>query len=157
MGLQSIQYSNSTIANNELLSNGILAFVDSTVPHIWLPVSACQAFEKAFGLVYDKISDLYLVNDALHNTLLAQNASLTFVVGNDIKGGETVSITFSYLSFDLEASYSYLNATTRYFPLRRASDDTQYTLGRTFLQESQVPLSNSVIRRLQHSLHCIRR
>lgn len=136
VGLQSIQFSDSTTANRELLSAGILAFVDSTTPHIWLPLSACQAFERAFGLIYDSNSGLYLVNDTLHDTLLAQNASLTFIVGNDIKGGETVSIKFPYLSFDLQASYLYLNGTTRYFPLRRAANDTQYTLGRTFLQES---------------------
>ena len=136
VGLQSIQFSGSTVASKELLSGGILAFVDSTTPHIWLPVSACQAFERAFGLVYDTRTELYLVNDTLHDSLLAQNASLTFVLGNDIKGGETINITFPYLSFDLQASYTYLNATTRYFPLRRAANDSQHTLGRTFLQES---------------------
>lgn len=137
VGLQSIQFSDSITKNKELLpSGGILAFVDSTVPHIWLPISACKAFESAFGITYDAQSELYLVNNTLHNTLLAQNANVTFILGNEIKGGDTIAITLPYLSFDLQASYLYLNATTRYFPLRRAANDTQYTLGRTFLQES---------------------
>ncbi len=136
VGLQSIRFSDAKTANSELLSGGILAFVDATVPHIWLPISACEAFESAFGLSYDQRTALYLVNDSLHDQLLAQNASVTFILGNTIKDGETISITLPYLSFDLQASYEYLNQTTRYFPLRRADNDTQYTLGRTFLQES---------------------
>lgn len=137
VGLQSIEFSDSNTEPKNLLSAGILTFVDSTVPHIWLPVSACKLFEDAFGITYDRQTDLYLVNDTLRDTLLAQNASVTFVIGNDVEGGDTVNITFPYHSFDLEASYRTLNGTTRrYFPLRRAANDTQYTLGRTFLQES---------------------
>ena len=137
VGLQSIEFSDSNTEPKNLLSAGILTFVDSTVPHIWLPNSTCKAFEDAFGITYDRQTDLYLVNDTLHDTLVAQNASVTFVIGNDVEGGDTVNITFPYLSFDLEASYQTLNGTTRrYFPLRRAANDTQYTLGRTFLQES---------------------
>lgn len=48
-----------------------------------------------------------------------------------------------YAAFDLELSYPYphLNATqasppTNYFPLRKAANATQYTLGRSFLQET---------------------
>ena len=138
VGLQSIEFSDSKTEPKDLLSEGILTFVDSTVPHIWLPLSACTKFENAFGIAYDQQSDLYLVDDILHEKLKAQNASVTFVIGNDVKGGDTVRITFPYLSFDLEASYQSLNGTRRYFPLRRAANDTQYTLGRTFLQESWV-------------------
>ena len=137
IGLQSIEFSDSNTKSKDLLSEGILTFVDSTVPHIWLPFSACTKFEDAFGIAYDKQTDLYLVNDTLHETLLAQNASVTMVLGNDVRGGNTVNITLPYPSFDLEASYESLKGTTRrYFPLRRAANDTQYTLGRTFLQES---------------------
>ena len=137
VGLQSIRFSDSITTNKELLPDGgILAFVDSTDPHIWLPLTACRAFESAFNLTYDQRTDLYLVNDSLHTKLLAQNASFTFIIGDQIKDGGTTSITLPYLSFDLEASYEYLKETTRYFPLRRAANDSQYTLGRTFLQES---------------------
>lgn len=136
VGIQSIRFSDSKTSNKELLSDGILAFVDSAVPHIWLPLSACRAFEKAFGIIYDDTTDLYLVNNTLHDRLLSQNASVTFVLGDNTSGGKTVEITLPYLSFDLQANYKFLNASSRYFPLRRADNDTQYTLGRTFLQES---------------------
>ncbi|KAI4272462.1 MAG: hypothetical protein L6R38_006597 [Xanthoria sp. 2 TBL-2021] len=136
VGLQSIEYSDTKTAGRQLLSEGILTFIDSTVPHIWLPLSACKAFESAFGLQYDNTTDLYLVNSTLHDALTKQNASISFVLGNHVQGGETVNITFPYASFDLQVSSPIVSEPTRYFPLRRADNDTQYTLGRTFLQES---------------------
>ena len=138
VGLQSIRFSDSETASEELLPEGIFAFIDSTVPHIWLPLESCGAFEKVFGIEYDDNSGLYLVSDTLHKRLLSQNASVTFVLGNDVTGGRTVEITFPYLSFDLETDHKSLNKSSKYFPLRRADNDTQYTLGRTFLQESYV-------------------
>lgn len=139
VGLQSIQFSDSQTQNKELLpSGGILTFIDSTVPHLWLPLDACQAFEDAFGITYDNETDLYLVNNTLHNTLREQSANVSFIIGNAISGGPTVSITFPYASFDLQVEYPIVNTSTHYFPIRRAANDSQYTLGRTFLQESYV-------------------
>ena len=138
VGVQSIRFSDSETPSEELLEDGIFAFIDSTVPHIWLPLSSCRAFEKAFGIQHDDATDLYLVSDKLHSQLVSQNASVTFFLGNDVTGGQTVEITLPYLSFDLEADYKFLNKSSKYFPLRRADNDTQYTLGRTFLQESSV-------------------
>lgn len=43
-----------------------------------------------------------------------------------------------YESFDLMAEYPIVNNQTRYFPLRQAQNDTQYTLGRAFLQDAYV-------------------
>jgi hypothetical protein len=136
VGVQSIRFSDSQTTNEELLPDGILAFIDSSVPHIWLPLSSCRAFEEAFGITYDDTTDLYLVNDTLHERLLSQNASITFILGNNVVGGRTVEIALPYLSFDLQADYKFLSESSRYFPLRRADNDTQYTLGRAFLQES---------------------
>ncbi|KAL8730402.1 MAG: hypothetical protein Q9181_004664 [Wetmoreana brouardii] len=136
VGLQSVEFNDPEGAGRSLLPEGILAFIDSTIPHIWLPLDACQAFERAFGLTYDNATDLYLVNSTLHDTLKGQNASVSFILGNGIEGGETVNITLPYASFDLQVSSPIVSKPTRYFPLRRAQNDTQYTLGRTFLQES---------------------
>ncbi|MCJ1387067.1 hypothetical protein MMC17_010196 [Xylographa soralifera] len=140
VGLQSITTDSSddtqTVIN--LLPNSTLAFIDSTVSHIWLPLDSCQAFEQTFGLVYDSATELYLINDTLHDSLIARNASITFQFGNDLTSVETVNITLSYASFDLELTSDYpgIINTTRYFPIRRAANDTQNTLGRTFLQEA---------------------
>jgi hypothetical protein len=68
----------------------------------------------------------------------AMNPVLTFMLGNTVDGGQTVSIDLPYNAFDLQADYPIYPNATNYFPLRRASNDTQYTLGRVFLQEAYV-------------------
>ena len=138
VGIQSITSSEQTTEPISLLPNPILAFIDSTISHIWLPLESCLAFETAFGLQWDPLSELYLVNNPLHNTLVSRNASLTFRLGTDTTSNQTTEIVLPYASFDLEVldTYPNVNETTRYFPLRRAANDTQYTLGRAFLQEA---------------------
>ncbi|KAL8784329.1 MAG: hypothetical protein Q9213_004038 [Squamulea squamosa] len=134
VGIQSISVGRS----NQLLPKPILAFIDSTIPQIWLPLEACQVFETVFGISWDPSSDLYLVNETTHEDLLIQNASLTFTIGSNTVTPNVINITLPYASFDLQVLDTYPNVTnsTRYFPLRRAANDTQYTLGRAFLQET---------------------
>lgn len=78
VGVQSISITGSS---DKLLPTPILAFVDGTVPHIWLPLEVCQAFERVFGITWDPVSDLYLVNETTHQALLARNATLAFTIG----------------------------------------------------------------------------
>jgi len=112
-----------------------MALVDSTVPHMWLPQDACKAFEQAFGLIWDPVHSLYTVNDTAHKTLLQENPSVIFELSNS-NSGPSVNITLPYASFDLTANYPLVKSQTRFFPLQRGSDNSKYTLGRTFLQES---------------------
>ncbi|KAL8822800.1 MAG: hypothetical protein Q9191_006468 [Dirinaria sp. TL-2023a] len=106
VGLQSIQFSDAQTQNKELLPSGsILTFIDSTIPHIWLPIDACKAFEDAFGITYDNKTELYLVNNTLHDTLTKQNANVSFIIANQLQGGSTVTITFPYAAFDLRVEY----------------------------------------------------
>ena len=135
MGVQSIT-TNTTSA--QLLPTGIYSDIDSTIAEMWLPIDACRQFEQAFGLAYDNASELYLINDTLHDSLVSINPNITFRLGIGISGGMAVYVSFPYASFDLIAFPPYQNLTnsTRYFPLRRAQYSDQYTLGRTFLQEA---------------------
>ena len=125
-------------ASINLLPNETLAFIDGGVSHIWLPLESCQAFEAAFGLIYDSTTNLYLVNNTLHDALVSRNTSITFQLANDLTSVGNVNITLPYASFDLELTTNYpgITNTTRYFPIRRATNDSQNTLGRTFLQEA---------------------
>jgi hypothetical protein len=132
VGIQSI----ITSTGDSLLPDGIVSVIDSTVPHIWVPQASCQKFETTFNLVRDAATDLYLVNDTLHDTLVARNVSMTFTLGPQVSGGKTVDIVLPYASVDLEITIPETNRSSRYFPLRCADNDTQYTLGRVFLQES---------------------
>lgn len=112
-----------------------MALIDSTVPYLWLPQDACQLFETAFGISWDPLRNLYLVNDTLHDALVKENPSVVFTLANSLNG-PSVNITLPYASFDLVANYPLVKNQSRYFPLQRAADDNSYTLGRTFLQES---------------------
>lgn len=81
---------------------------------------------------------MYFVNDTLHQSLTAINPNITFQIGDTTTGGPTVDIVLPYASFDLLASYPMVLNATRYFPLQRATNESQYTLGRAFLQEAYV-------------------
>ncbi|KAI0453356.1 aspartic peptidase domain-containing protein, partial [Xylaria acuta] len=132
--LQSISYSGSTSAT--LLSEPVDIFIDSTDPNLWLPEDVCDAFETAFGLTLDSTTGLYLVNETYHNTLLNSDAEVTFRLSDVNSGGEAVRIVLPYAAFDLTAESPLVENTSYYFPLKRAANSTQYTLGRAFLQEA---------------------
>ena len=137
VGVKSISVQ-ATGEPNRTYSRGFYSFVDSIAPHIWLPLAACQMFEKAFGITYDPSTDLYPVNDTWHSHLLSQNASVSFELSMDVDSGPAVTVTLPYSSFDLLATAEYpsLDNETRYFPIRRAANESQFTLGRTFLQDA---------------------
>src|SRR5262249_13307461 len=82
-------------------------------------------------------AQLYLVNDSLHQALLAKNPSVIITIGPSTSG-RNVPIEMPYWSFMLNASYLHGNDNLRYFPLKRADNNTQYTLGRVFLQNAYV-------------------
>lgn len=131
----------------ELLPNKVYALIDSTVAELWLPLEACRAFEYEFGLTYDNTTDLYLINNTQHEVLVERNASITLQLGQGPDSNDTVSITLPYAAFDLQASppYQGLGNQSYYFPIRRGND-TQYTLGRTFLQEAYITVDYEVSR-----------
>jgi hypothetical protein len=134
VAVKAIIMNNAT--NTSLLPNGIQAVVDAGLPHIWLPLEACSLFEEAFGLVYNSTVNRYLVNETLHRQLQSENSSVSFILGSNSAEEPTANITLPYGSFDLELGPPILNETQRYFPLRRTDDESQYTLGRSFLQEA---------------------
>ena len=113
------------------------AFIDSTSPYIILPPDVCGAFEDAFNITWDENVQAYLVNDTLHSALQSQGASVNFNIGNaGTIPGQGINITLPYAAFDLTAEAPLLKNSSRYFPLIRAANDSQITLGRTFLQEA---------------------
>jgi hypothetical protein len=131
-----------------LLPNKIYALIDSTSAELWLPLEACKVFEYEFGLTFDNETELYLVNDTLHESLKARNASVTFELGQSPESSETVKITLPYAAFDQKVTPPYRNIDdiSNYFPLRRAANESQYTLGRTFMQEAYVTVDYEVSR-----------
>ena len=136
VALNKITFTDSDSTDKPLLTEGILTLIDSTVPEIWLPLDACKSFEDAFGISFQPVKGRYLVNSTQHDDLKKQNASVTFEIGSSIGSDDSVKIILPYDSFDLGIDYPIVDKPSRYFPLRRAADSTQFTLGRTLLQES---------------------
>ncbi|KAF2798914.1 acid protease [Melanomma pulvis-pyrius CBS 109.77] len=138
VGVESIMALNSLQGTYSLSSGAHFSLIDSTVPHLWLPRTICDNFEKAFGLTYDPVTDFYLVNDTMHEKLQSLNPSITIKLVNSLEDTSTnyTNIILPYAAFDLQASYPHYQNATNYFPIRRAANDTQYVLGRTLLQEA---------------------
>lgn len=131
--LDSIQY--DTVGSSPLLAGGISIFINSLVPEMWLPMDVCQAFEQAFGLSWNDTSEMCILDEGTHDALVAQHPSFTFTF-SESSSSATLDVVFPYAAFDLVAQLSLVNSSTRYFPLQRAQNETQYTLGRVFLQEA---------------------
>jgi hypothetical protein len=134
VAIQSITYSGTT--QSTLLSTPTFAFIESTDPNIWLPEAACLAFEQAFGISIDDSTGLYLINATQFTQLQAANPQVTFTLSNSLSGGETVSIVLPFNAFGLPTTPPFTPNATYYFPLKKAANDSQNTLGRAFLQEA---------------------
>ena len=131
-----IQTVTTSLSEKPLLDTGIISYISTLIPEIWLPDATCKLFEEAFGLVYDNETTLYMLSDELHSSLLQKNPSVSFKVGPAVDG-DSVTIDMPYWNFYQTATPDYLgNRSGLYFPLRRAANDTQYILGRTFLQSA---------------------
>jgi membrane protein implicated in regulation of membrane protease activity len=145
VAVTSMPAQNTLSGNIDLSSAGRYFLLDSAIPHIWVPQEDIPRWVAAFGLTYDNTTDLFLVNDTIHNQLRTLNPSITFTLAQyvDLPSGlsrqpQAVNITLPYAAFDLQASYPYYNNATNYFPIRRAANSTQYLIGRTFLQEAYI-------------------
>lgn len=139
LNIQAIVTQNMRNQTVSMLPDGpAYALIDFAEPHIWLPVSACDAFAEAFNLTYDNMTDLYVVDSYTHNQLIERNPSITVGLGQTANPGERVNVVLPYSAFDQQASYPIYGNATNYFPIRRANNDTQYTLGRTFFQEAYI-------------------
>ena len=122
-----------------------LFIIDSTTPYLWLPQSMCLQFERALGLTYDDQVQLYTfeANLTQHDTLVNWNLTFDFILTDLPGSSKSISLSLPYAAFDLQLAYPYpgldLNvssAPVNYFPLRKATNSSQYTLGRSFLQEA---------------------
>jgi hypothetical protein len=126
-------------------SEAELHTIDSSTPFLWLPEYVCESFAEAFNLTYDDNLELYVYpdNGTTLDRIRDQNITFTFSIADFAGSSNSVNISLPFAAFDLQLSFPYpgleANATstsTNYFPLRIASNYTQYTIGRSFLQEA---------------------
>ncbi|KIW97936.1 uncharacterized protein Z519_01520 [Cladophialophora bantiana CBS 173.52] len=128
------------------LSQADLFTIDSSTPFLWLPEPACDAFANALNLTYDDTLQLYLFpsnSSSSPDALSAWNLTFTFTLSNLPGSSDGIELTLPYDAFDLQLTYPFPNLAanftsppTNYFPLRKAANSTQYTIGRAFLQET---------------------
>ncbi|KAJ9613236.1 hypothetical protein H2200_003178 [Cladophialophora chaetospira] len=128
------------------LDQADLFTIDSSTPFLWLPEPACEAFANALNLTYDETLQLYLFpsdNSSSPSRLDAWNLTFTFALSNLPGSSSQIEFTLPYDAFNLQLTYpfpnldaSFTSAPTNYFPLRKAANSTQYTIGRAFLQET---------------------
>ncbi|KAF1965293.1 acid protease [Bimuria novae-zelandiae CBS 107.79] len=136
--VQSITAQNTLERTVTLLLDATYVAIDSTVPHMWLPDDVCDRFEKSFGLTYDNKTDLYTINDTMHQQMLELNPTITISLGETSDPTACVNIVLPYGAFDVQASFPYYKEAVNYFPLRRGKNETQYTLGRVVFQEMYI-------------------
>lgn len=136
VGLQSIIVTNSLNGTFSLLHQAILAPIDSSVSELWLPTSVCEQFATAFGLQYHEPSGRYALSESTRSKLRSLAPKLTFTVSDGLVEGKTLNLDLPYASFDLEATYPIFPNATAYFPIRRAANESQFMIGRAFLQEA---------------------
>jgi len=139
VGVQSIIGSNTLLGVNSFTtgSNQFLALVDSSVSELWMPGPVCDTFESALGLTYDNTTGYYLVNDTMHSKLQSLKPTFTFKIGDtSYDNGNSTNIVLPYSAFDLQIGWPIYSSNRNYFPIRRAANDTQNTLGRALLQEA---------------------
>lgn len=127
-------------------SQANLFTIDSSTPFLWLPEKVCDSFATALNLTYDDKLQLYIFsggNYSSPDTLAAWNLTFTFALSNLPNSPNVIELTLPYDAFNLQLSYPFPNldanftsAATSYFPLRRAANSSQYTIGRAFLQET---------------------
>jgi hypothetical protein len=143
VGVQSMTITSSPSAGGNVYSTtssslGFFAVVDSASPYLWMPRVVCDAFEALFMLTYDSASGHYLVNSTAREHNRKQNAVVSIQIGDDVRTGtDSVSIELPYDAFDLEGTYPMFQNTTRYFPIRRATDGVN-VIGRVFMQEAML-------------------
>ena len=128
--------------------DSVSAIIDSSTPFLWLPQSVCDSFAENLGLSYNESLQLYTFdeNPSQRDTLQKASLNFTFGLSNLASSTDIVNITLPYEAFDLEATFPFLNYTTYgasnstkyYFPLKVATNEAQYTIGRAFLQEAYI-------------------
>ncbi|KAF2210474.1 hypothetical protein CERZMDRAFT_45500 [Cercospora zeae-maydis SCOH1-5] len=117
-------------------SAGLNMSIDSTFAQIWLPGSICDTLSDALGLQYDNNTELYFVNSSVHQSLLSQAPEFTFTLAAASSPNATTNIVLPYAAFDQQIGQPWSTEDTTYFPIRRAANESQFVLGRTFLQEA---------------------
>lgn len=138
--------------DNDLIpsDNDYLFTIDSSTPFFWFPEKICDSFAKALGLTYNETLQLYTYgsNSSRYDTIAGWDLNFTFTLSNLPDSSKSVQIELPFSALDHKLSYPFPDLASRpdgdgvrYFPLRKANDSRQYTIGRAFLQEAYLTVN----------------
>lgn len=144
VAVQAITVSGNATATLLDASQARLFTIDSSTPYFWMPEDVCESFAKHLNLTYDESLRLYTYgSDSQLGKLNNANISFTFTLADSVDSGHAVNITIPFDAFHQKLTYPYpnlprsaLKSGLSYFPLRKLTNSTHYTLGRAFLQEA---------------------
>lgn len=126
-------------------SAAVYATIDSSTPFLWLPEAVCDNFAAALNLTYNDTLGLYLFEEGRTTPEILQqwNMTFTFSISDSPGADNSVDLALSYNALNLQLQYpfpkldaNFTSPPLNYFPLRKAANDAQYTIGRAFLQET---------------------
>lgn len=116
--------------------------IDSSTPYLWLPETVCENIAQALSLTWDADLELYVLASGTAQDRVNMGLEFTFDLAVSLASNELIALKVSYDAFNLQLSYpypgltqTYSTETLPYFPMRRANNTLQYTIGRAFLQE----------------------
>ncbi|KAF1833795.1 acid protease [Decorospora gaudefroyi] len=122
-----------------LLNAPVVSYISTSNTDLWLPPVACQAFQDTFHLDYIDETGEYFINRTQHAANLVTKPTVSFHVGPETTDAWT-TINMPYVNFYIDSADE--NVITAWggfrFPIRRAVNDTQYILGRAFLQSAHL-------------------
>ena len=135
-GMQSIS---SNASSFPLLSSNITVFLDSLDEDLWLPIEACDAMEKALGLMYNATANQYYINVTTIDSLFQQSPQISFELSPLDETAQSVSIELPIASMITTGNTTFDNFNpVAPVTLKRAQNATQYSLGRFFFQEAYI-------------------
>lgn len=118
--------------------------IDSNTPFLWFPENVCDHIARVFNLTWNESAQIYtFAEGSSPQTLQDLDLQFTFQLGNSVDSSQNLALNISYDAFNLQLSYpfpglfeSYTREKVNYFPMRRTNNSNQYTIGRSFLQET---------------------
>ncbi|MCJ1444194.1 MAG: hypothetical protein MMC23_004695 [Stictis urceolatum] len=116
-------------STTQLLSTPLKAFIETGTEDLWLPEDACDLFASHFRLSWNGTSQRYTSSLSSNNDFVNKIVVLTFEISDSANKSarNLITLNVGHLTPPVVDDLWI-------FPLRRAANATQYTLGRSFLR-----------------------
>lgn len=141
LNLESLVVVNSPIGTFSALPEyGVNLIIDSILPDLWLPQNVCDFLAQTLNLTFDSTTGRYLIDSSTHSALREASPEFTFTLSASQPPTETLNIVLPYSAFDLWLQPPIYESPVPYFPIRVTPDESDFILGRAFLQEAYIAI-----------------